>query len=689
MPHPELLDEQRHLERATAALRAMAARTTTALGATQAAATAADSEVAAFHLRRRLESLADRDDALAFGRIDQEGERWYVGRRHVEDEAGTALVVDWRAPVSVPFYRATVHDPLGLDRRRRFLTEGRQLLDILEEDFSDPDRALLSGGIPDPLLAELERERTGTMRDIVATIAAEQDEVIRSPLDRLLLVQGGPGTGKTAVALHRAAYLLFEHRIELLERGVLVVGPNPVFLRYVADVLPSLGETAVRQTTVEGLRPATVRLDEAAHEPDAVGRIKGDGRMAAVIDRMVVDTIRVPDEPAAISTAWGLVRLLPDDVAASVDQVLSRRVTHATGKEALRNQLLHRAYELHERAAEVPALKANFVAAARSDRGFGRYLDRMWPTLAATTVVQRLLTNRAARRRASAAILGAEESDLLARPLPSRRADARWWPAEVPLLDEAEARLHGVRTTYGHIIVDEAQDLSAMALRMLARRAHAGSMTVVGDLAQATRPWGQRSWDEVTEILRGAAEPAYAELTVGYRTPAPILDLANRLLPLAAPEVTPARSIRSTGEAPVVVATRAEERPGAVAAAVADVAGQRGTVAVIATASHHDELAAALDAAGIGWARGLDGLGSVALLTPLLAKGLEFDVVVVVEPAEVVRAEQAGHRALFVALTRPTRRLVVVHAEPLPDVLVDRQPQRAASASTIRSTWSE
>lgn len=664
-----MLDEQRHLERATAALRAMAARTTAALGALQAAATQADSEVAAFHLRRRLESLADRDDALAFGRIDQDDERWYVGRRHVEDEAGAPLVVDWRAPVSVPFYRATVHDPLGLDRRRRFLTEGRELLDILEEDFSDPDRALLSGGIPDPLLAELERERTGTMRDIVATIAAEQDEVIRAPIDRLLVVQGGPGTGKTAVALHRAAYLLFEHRLELLDRGVLVVGPNQLFLRYVADVLPSLGETAVRQTTVEGLRPATVRVEEGVTEPDAVGRIKGDVRLAEVIDRLVVDLIRVPDEPVAIGTAWGMVRLLPDDVAASVEDVLGRGVTHATGKDALRNQLLHRAYELHERSAEVPALKANFVAAARSDAGFARYLDRLWPSLAATTVVQRLLTNRTARRRATDGLLSAEESDLLARPLPSRKADVRWWPAEVPLLDEAEARLHGVRTTYGHIIVDEAQDLSAMALRMLARRAHGGSMTVVGDLAQATRAWGQASWDDVVGLLQGAAAPARAELTVGYRTPAPILDLANRLLPVAAPDVTPARSIRTTGEPPVLVPTTASELAATSAGAVAEAAVERGTVAMVATAGHHDELASALDDAGVAWARGIDGLGSVVLLTPLLAKGLEFDVVVVVEPSEIVRAEPAGHRALFVSLTRPTRRLVIVHAEPLPSEL--------------------
>jgi DNA helicase IV len=668
VPHPELLDEQRHLDHARTAVRAMAERTSGALGAVDAA-TEVDAEVAAFHLRRRLESLAERDDALAFGRIDQAAERWYVGRRHVEDDAGAPLVVDWRAPVSVPFYRATAHDPLGLDRRRRFLTEGRDLLDILEEDFTDPDRALVAGGIPDPLLAELERERTGAMRDIVATIAAEQDEVIRAPLDRLLVVQGGPGTGKTAVALHRAAYLLFEHRLKLLERGVLVVGPNRLFLRYVADVLPSLGETAVRQTTVEGLRPASVRVDEDDVDPDDVGRVKGDARMAEVIDRLVLDAIRVPDEPVSIHTAWGTVRLTPDDVQACVDEVVARRVTHATGKESLRNQLLHRAYEVHERVAETPALKANFVAAARSDAEVARFLDKVWPSLPATTVVQRLLGNRTARRRACEGVLDRSEAELLDRRFPTRKADIRWRPADVPLLDEAEARLNGARTTYGHVIADEAQDLSAMALRMLARRAHGGSLTIVGDLAQATRPWGQRSWDDVVAHLRGAAEPLLAELTVGYRTPAPILDQANRLLPEAAPNVTPARSIRATGEAPVLVEAGRDGLAAAAVDAVRTAAAEQGTVAVVAASEHHEDIARTLDDVGVAWAPGLDGLGSVALLTPLLTKGLEFDVVVVVEPARIVEAEAAGHRALFVALTRPTRRLVVVHDRPLPAAL--------------------
>ena len=664
MPHPELALEQQHLDRARAALGAMAARTQRALADTQTGATEADAEVAQWHLRRRLETLADTDGVAAFGRIDDPTEHWYVGRPHIEDDDGAPLVVDWRAPVSIPFYRATVHDAMGLDRRRRFTSDGPTLVDILEEDFADPDGSV-AGGIPDPLLAELDRERTGAMRDIVATIAAEQDEVIRAPLDRLLVVQGGPGTGKTAVALHRAAFLLFEHRSELLDTGVLVIGPNPVFLRYVADVLPSLGETAVRQTTIEGLRPASVRLGD--EDPAEVGRIKGDLRMAAVIDAAVRATVRLPDEPVSISTAWGSVRIEPDTVAEVVADVFARHVPHATGKEALRSQLLHAAYRHHERIAEVPALKANFLAAARAEDGFRRFVDRTWPTLSAPAVVQKLLGSPATRRRAGAGILDPGEIELLGRPVARRLADERWSPADVALIDEADARCNGVRATYGHLVVDEAQDLSAMALRMLRRRALGGSMTVVGDLAQGTRSWAIGSWDQAVEVLSGAAPVQRAELTVGYRTPAPILDLANRLLPQAAPDVTPARSIRQSGEAPVV--ERTDDLAATTARHTAAAGSERGTVAIVAFEGRHAGLGAALDGAGLTWGAGLQGLGAVALLTPLLAKGLEFDVVIVVEPAEIVAAEPAGHRALFVALTRPTRRLVIVHDRPLPALL--------------------
>ncbi len=665
MPHPELALEQRHLDRARAAIVAMAARTSRALEEADSAATESDSEVARWHLQRRLDSLADPAGVPAFGRIDEGDDRWYVGRRHIEDDTGEPLVVDWRAPVSIPFYRATVHDPMGLDIRRRFTSEGAELIDILEEDFNDPDGSAVSGGIPDPLLAELDRERTGSMRDIVATIATEQDEVIRTPLDRLLIVQGGPGTGKTAVALHRAAYLLFEHRMELMDTGVLVIGPNPVFLRYVADVLPSLGETAVRQTTIEGLRPASVRLGD--DDPPAVARLKGDGRMAAVIDAAVRSSIRIPTEPVSISTTWGAVRIDPSSVARAVDDILGREVPHATGKESLRNQLLHDAYEIHERTAEVPALKANFVAAARSDDGFRRVVDRIWPNLGAAATVQRLLGSSTVRRRAARGILERDEIERLGRAVAKRISDERWSPADVALIDEAESRISGVRVTYGHIVVDEAQDLSTMALRMLRRRAAGGSMTIVGDLAQGTRPWATRSWEEVAAVVQTKAPLHFAELTVGYRTPAPILDLANRLLPVAAPDVTPARSIRHTGAEPEIHGVA--DVTGAAVEHARRATEERGTVAVIAVGHQHAGIGAGLDAAGVAWGSGGQGLGTVTVLDPLLAKGLEFDVVIVVEPAEIVAAEPAGHRALFVALTRPTRRLVIVHRRPLPELL--------------------
>ena len=273
--HPDLALEQAYLDRAYAHLARMRARTKEAASLTDSAAQAVDSAIAQAHLNARLRTLDTEVDGLTFGRLDaDDGDVWYVGRRHVEDERGDPVVVDWRAPVSTPFYRATAADPMELRRRRRFLMTARQVDDLFDEVFDDPDSvdAAHHGGIPDPLLAELERSRTGEMRDIVATIAAEQDVVIRAPLDTCLVVQGGPGTGKTAVGLHRAAFLLFEHREQLDQEGVLVVGPNPLFLRYIAQVLPSLGEAATRQTTVERLVGGRVRARGPGGRGPAQGR---------------------------------------------------------------------------------------------------------------------------------------------------------------------------------------------------------------------------------------------------------------------------------------------------------------------------------------------------------------------------------------------------------------------------------
>ncbi len=399
MPHPDLDDEQSYIDSAYVCLAAMRDRTAHAADIADSAAQAVDSAIAQAHLRHRLASLDADVPGLSFGRLDEEGgDRWYVGRRHVEDARGDAVVVDWRADVATPFYRATAVDPQGLRRRRRFMMTGHQLDDLFDEVFDDPDSvdAAHHGGIPDPLLAELERERTGEMRDIVATIAGEQDVVIRAPLDTCLVVQGGPGTGKTAVGLHRAAFLLYEHRVRLDAEGVLVIGPNPIFLRYIAQVLPSLGEAATRQTTLERLLAGTAYRVRGVDD-DAAAAVKGDGRMAAVVAAAVRDSLRSPDEGLAVTTTWGTARVDPDDVAAAIADVRAREVPHNVGRSALRTQLtrLVRADLVRRRSEEVVTTEA-VEADLRRDRSWAAAVDRLWPALSAPTLVRRLLTNRAA-----------------------------------------------------------------------------------------------------------------------------------------------------------------------------------------------------------------------------------------------------------------------------------------------------
>ena len=349
MPHPDVALERARLRFAQESLEAMRRRTAARVADEDVlAANEADAEAVKWQLERRLDSLNDDAGSLCFGRIDDENrDRWYIGRRHVEDEAGTPVVVDWRAGVATPFYRATLADPLGLHLRRRFVFSGRELGDIFEEDFDDPDALAGSGGVPDPLLAELGRARTGQMRDIVATIQTEQDAIIRAPLETCLVVQGGPGTGKTAVGLHRAAFLLYEHRARLARGGVLVVGPNPVFLRYISQVLPSLGETSATQTTVDGL--LSLRFRVAAVEPDAVAAVKGDIRMAAVIARAAAGAIRIPAEGIVLTCRARPIRASAAELEAMVRAVRSRDVPVTAQRERFRRALVHHAYEVYTR----------------------------------------------------------------------------------------------------------------------------------------------------------------------------------------------------------------------------------------------------------------------------------------------------------------------------------------------------
>jgi DNA helicase IV len=669
----ELAAEQAYLDHAHACLTAMRVRAArnVELGKIRAREEpSADTSLLLQELERRLAALADSPVALAFGRLDEDrGDRFYVGRRHVEDAKGDAVVVDWRADVSVPFYRATWADPMGVDQRRRFALDGRDLVGVFDEDFADPDSqgAGGGGGVPDPLLAELERGRTGEMRDIVATIQAEQDEVIRAPLDECLVVQGGPGTGKTAVGLHRAAFLLFEHRDRLERERLLVVGPNPLFLRYISAVLPSLGETAVTQTTVPGLLESRFRI--RATESDDVATLKGDARMARVIGRAARAglVLEAPDE--IVLRVLGMTLRLPQaEVQGALDGVHARGQPLRAGREQLQRRLtqvaLNRFTELRPSADET-----DLVGELRRGKELGAAVHRLWPVPSPGVLVRRLLGNRRFLAVAADGVLDADEQDLLFRRAGGKQSEEQWTRADLGLLDEVEFVVGGPPRTFGHVVVDEAQDHSAMELRLLGRRSPARSMTILGDLAQATATGAQTRWSDALESL-DAPHGRVAELELGYRVPAPVLELANRLLPFAAPDVLPSRSVRATGASPTIVAcARSTEIAAAVAVVVAAERAEERSVGVVAPEPLLDAIGDGLRAADIAFADGrrVAGLSdAVTVIPPESAKGLEFDAVVVVEPSAIAAVGEHGLRLLYIALTRAVRTLTLVHAEPLP-----------------------
>jgi len=661
--HPDLEAEQAYIVAAYDHLAAMQGRTSVVFEKALDDARRGDvnADAQAMHLGKRLAQLDVGGLALCFGRIDEEdAETFYVGRRHVETPKGDPVVVDWRAPVSVPFYRATVQDPFGLKRRRRFSIEGHHLLDILDEVFDDPDSMLsgMAGGIADPLLAELERARTGEMRDIVATIQAEQDVVVRAGLDVCLVVQGGPGTGKTAVGLHRAAYLMYEHREELTDSRVLVIGPNPVFLRYISQVLPSLGETSVVQTTVPGLRGASFPV--RAVEPAAVAAVKGDARMAEVVQNACRARLRRPTDDIVVATRWGPVRLTPDALGAAMDDALALGRSWQLDRDAFRGSVIGLLLEGLERIRpDVLATREQLAEDVRNDRGASSAIDRIWPAISAPAIVRQILTSRATLARAADGILAADEQRLILRKSSGSVTQEPWTSADIPLIDEAEAFIAGLPRKYGHIVVDEAQDLSAMALRVLARRAGPRpSMTILGDLAQATTAWSQPSWEEALGHLGLPPNAEIAELEIGYRVPGPILEMANRLLPIAAPNVRPSRSVRAHGTPPALVLVAADELLASVGTELTALMGDWVSVAVIAPEALLPALGDALPVSA-----------GVSLLEPLGAKGLEFDAVIVVEPAAIF-AEVNGARLLYVAMTRAVQELSLVHSEPLPPVLL-------------------
>jgi DNA helicase IV len=584
-------------------------------------------------IARRLASMNIGQRPLVFGRIDEQaGDRWYVGRRHVEDDNADPVVVEWRAPVALPYYRASIAEPMDLVRRRQFVADSGRLLSMADDVFdgsSDGDDRRIRG--LDALLVELERSRTGEMLDIVSTIQVEQDEVIRSAGTGVMAVQGGPGTGKTAVGLHRAAFLLYGNDA-LTRAGVLVVGPNRTFLRYVEHVLPSLGEEAVLQVTLADLVPSA---KVTAVDPPAVQRDKGHPRMAAVLAGALAARRRRVEDTIEVRAGTRTVRLAADEANALADQVATRRMPFASGRSTLRELLIKTLFE--QSTADDPQA---FGSAVRRDAAFNAALDRLWPSVTPMALVRDALRD-------------------------GGRRSTKWTDSDLPLIDEANDLIHGQSRTYGHIVVDEAQDLSPMQLRMLGRRCPSGAMTILGDVAQGIGVWAIDHWEDAFAHLPTPNGSRLEELHLGYRSPAQVLDLAARLLPEAAPHVRPTESVRSGRTEPSIVHTE-----NLIDAAIGEArrlseAGH-GTVAVIAPTVLVDELTKGLAGSGLPFGE----LGSpVSLHAAPGVKGLEFDAVVVVEPASIIDDAPRGLRLLYVALTRPTRHLTIVHQAALPAAL--------------------
>ncbi|MEU5495253.1 HelD family protein [Streptomyces griseofuscus] len=652
-------------------------------------ASGADAEVLGYQLRSQAKALRELPPGpLFFGRLDfardhpeHGGLPFHLGRlRITERPAAPPLVVDWRAPVSRAFYQASVRDPQGVAVRRRFgwapgsTGDTADLTGFEDEhlgDGAEPSGAGLPGAgssedgsragalRPDGIVArELERPRVGPMRDIAATIQPEQDDLVRAALADSVCVQGAPGTGKTAVGLHRAAYLLYTHPKRLQRAGLLILGPNRTFLAYISEVLPALGESGVRQSTL---------LDEIARHPvtgtDPVptAALKHDPRMAEVLRRALyahvstdgVSDLAVPDG----SYRW---RVSAAELAAIVREVRAEEPPYAVGRERVRTRVVRRLRALAERRSGV--LPAAWVRRMEHARPLTAQLDLVWPKVRPEEVLAQLLTDKEALARSARGLLepGEQEALLWARP-PRSFKSARWSAADLVLLDELSGLIEHPES-YGHIVVDEAQDLSPMECRAIARRAVFGSLTVLGDLAQGTAPWAARDWSAQLRHL-GRPDAAVVSLTTGFRVPAAVVGLANRLLARLEVAVPPARSLRADGE---LTLHPAEDVLATTVAAARRALTREGSVGVIAADPDVPAVARALTDAGLDPAAP-DALGARLTLVPAsVAKGLEYDHVIAVEPAAVAEAEERGAHRLYVVLTRAVSRLDVVHGRPLP-----------------------
>jgi DNA helicase IV len=644
-------------------------------------------------LYHRAEALKDIPDTpLFFGRLDYgadagvagtdgagtdvagtgdelAGHSFHIGRRHVHDPDGTPAVIDWRAPVSMPFYRASAADPMDLELRRRFGFSGGELTAYEDELFTAERPAQeIQSGPSRILIDEIERPRSGPMRDIVATIQPDQDDIVRADVAQTICVQGAPGTGKTAVGLHRVAYLLYAYREQVRRRGVVIVGPNQAFLSYIRNVLPALGELEVTQTTVAELVIASGSLAVRGSDTEAAAVVKGDARMAEVLQRALWSSVRRPAEAVVLARGTRRWRVAAWELEELVHELRHRGVRYGAARELLEHRIAHVILTQMEAAGE--ACDDRTHESVRRSRPVRAAVEAIWPKVDPARLVLGLLSSAEALAEAADGILTPAEQAAIRWPAPPRGpGSAKWSPADAVLIDEARDLI--TRTpSLAHVVVDEAQDLSPMECRVLGRLCSTGAATVLGDLAQGTTAWAAPSWDALLSNL-GKPDTGVRELTIGYRVPRQILDYASSLLAVIAPELRPASSLRADPGALEIVGVPVAELAREVAAASTRATARPGSVAIIAAESQVQGLAAALGAAGLEY--GAPGSDAQLMLVPVtLAKGLEFDHVIVVEPARIVQAEARGLHRLYVALTRAVSRLTVLHAEPLPAPLPDR-----------------
>src|SRR6516225_804103 len=630
-------------------------------------------------LYHRAEALRDIPDApLFFGRLDYSAgsvwsdggdagadrERFHIGRRHVHDRDGHPIVIDWRAPVSRAFYRASQSDPMDLDRRRRFGFSGGELTAYEDEEFG--------GGAPAAgqatsriMLEEIERPRSGPMRDIVATIQPDQDDIVRAEAEQTVCVQGAPGTGKTAVGLHRVAYLLYAYANRMKRGGVLVIGPNRAFLAYIGNVLPALGEVGVTQVTIADLvGTVEVRATDSEH----AARIKGDARMAEVLRRALWAGVAEPPEGLMLTRGSRRWRVPAYEIAGLIGELRNRGVRYGAGRGMLGHRIAHVVLTRMEAAGEPCDDRTH--DSVRRTREVRSLVDALWPAADPVRLVLRLLSDPVLLARAADGLLDpAEQAAIRWETVPRGLGSARWSAADAVLVDEARDLIDRI-PSLAHVVVDEAQDLSAMECRAVGRRCATGSATVLGDLAQATAPAAAGDWPALLSHL-GKPEAPVQVLDTGYRVPRQILDYASALLPVLAPRLSPARSFRQDPGALTITGTPSAKLPATLARACSDALGRPGSAAVIAADGQVPSLTRALHRAGVEHRiLGSEGpAGRLTLVPVSLAKGLEFDHVIVAEPASIAAANSYGLHQLYVALTRAVSRLTVLHSQPLPEPL--------------------